>query len=263
MIEELFSVPSARTELEKLVGCIDKELNTKAEKLKAVTAQGEVEEDTAKSMATVRVGISCLNGTQVSPCFVEKLWEMYTYYSRSSARCTFVHRHHRDAFPSPKSSKQKPGDDGFYYVWQHSRLPTNYLEGPRDLLNKRMWVALPMHLLAKVEEDFLRDPFNEKLEIRYSKGGGMYVINFQTGEMYSKHEAKSYRICCTTASNVTSIECQMLTGTSYKSVTKHYQGAGVLFYAVHPKIGEPVFLLGHMTYGSRSWCDFGGLKKFR
>lgn len=249
MIEKLFSIPKAQGDLHRMMESINKELRQCA-------PNNEVESCAEMMRPVVCVGITCQEGTRVSPCYVEKLYEEYKHGSLvSDLTVTREHCH-----PIHKANEPSKDTD---FIWQLTALPINYLHGLHDLTNQRMWTSFPFHLLKAIEAEFRRDPFNNKLELSHSGSRGKYVLNFETGEVYSAHEKKTYRLRCTTSTVTSSITCNLLSGHTYKGLAKHYGAAGILFYSVQPITGEPVFLLGHMTYGCESWCDFGGLKKFR
>lgn len=253
LAEWLFTIPVIYNELQKMIKIINQEL------LKCVpdsSAESSDKDDTILR-PVVCVSVTCIDGTQVSPCYVEKLYEMYRH-NPPVKDLTVKREHTHPVFKNASLGERKE------FVWQRTTLAMKYLSSRMDnLTNHRWWTPFPMHLLSAIEEGFKRDPFNNKLEIPYSKNGGKYVLNFETGEVYSNHDQALYRIRCVISDFDDMFTCDLLTGTSYKPFSKSFDAAGMLFYSAHPVTGEPVFLLGHMTYGSLSWCDFGGLKKFR
>ena len=250
MIERLFSNPTVYAELLNMTKAIDQELH------RCDPSTQPPESDTDALRPVVCVSVSCLRGTQVSPSFVEKLYEMYS--RKPPVDDLVVKRKHTNSiFKTWWLSKDKE------YTWQRSVLATKYLHSVQELANNRLWSSFPMHLLDAIEDGFKRDPFDTNLEVVYSRHAGKYVLNFETGEMYSTHDKTAYRIRCIVSRFDDLLECSILTGTTYKPFAKKYNAAGILFYSAHPVTGEPVFLLGRMTYGCESWCDFGGIKSFR
>lgn len=248
MIEQMFSVPEIQDKLTKMVQAINQEL------LHRSASRGVAE---SSSSEKVSVLVTCLRGTCISPCYVERLYRMYRYHPPVDGLT--VKRVH----PLLKDKQQQPPGEGKEFVWQRSVLATKYLDSRHDLTRHKMWSHFPMHVVTVIEEGFRRNPFNTSLDVRYSVRGGKYVLNFETGEVYSTHEQQTYRLRCIVSRFDDLFECQHLTGSTYKPFSRKYDAAGILFYSPHPVTGEPVFLLGHMTYGSESWCDFGGLKKLR
>ena len=255
MIEKLFGVPTAQNYLATVIKSINEELEERG-RLEALATPGE--DTRSPERWTLCVGISCLKGTQTSPCFVEKLYEMYRF--RPPIENLTVKREHKNAFSFPKH--KNPSKDK-RFLWQHTMLSVKYLHGLKDLSIPKLWQPFPFHMLSVIEEHFIQNPLSQQLEIRYSQDGGTYSLNFETGEMYDSHEKKMYRFRCVAVSIDNRLSCRMLEDSTYKRAVKGYGAAGILFYAFHPITGETVFLLGHMTYSSRSWCDFGGFKSFR
>lgn len=204
----------------------------------------------------VSVGIASAK-SRISMCYVEALYEEYQF--RPPCGKISVRREHREM----EALRTKEPAKGTKFVWQHTRLPLSLMQTFPDLTMSRLWQFFPCHIYDLIEHEFRENPFNEKLELPYNKSLGNCVLNFESGEMYSINEKKVYKIRCTTSNVENFLTCRVLGDSSYRSLKKHYQGAGILFYTFHPVIQEPVFLLGHMTYSTRSWCDFGGLKNFR
>lgn len=256
MVERLFSIPKVHAELQKMMDAIDQDLHVSVPG--SGERSGDQEEDILRPVVCVLV--TCLSGTHVSPCFVERLYEQY-HRRRSSAREGLIvwREHTHPLFKAPQLAGGKE------YIWQRSVLPMRYLHD-EDLTRRRMWSPLPPHLLNIVEEGFRTNPLDTQLEVPYSSKTGAsskYVISFETGEMYSAHEKKRYRIRCAVFDVNALIGCSMLSDATYRPLGKKYNSAGVLFYSPHPETGGTVFLLGQMTYGYLSWCDFGGIKNFR
>ena len=199
---------------------------------------------------------------QASMCYVEALYEEYKLRHPPAGIGQvhlYVGRKHGDmaALWTRKPAK------GRKFVWQYTKLPMSLMQKFPDLTLPRLWSYFPHQVYDIIEQEFRKNPFNKKLELPYSKSVGQCTLDFESGEMFSTSEKKIYKVRCTTTDEENFLTCRMLGDSSYRSLGKHYQGAGILFYAFHPIIQEPVFLLGHMTYSTRCWCDFGGLKNFR
>lgn len=206
----------------------------------------------------VSVGISSATRLpQASICYVEALYEDYRF--RPPFGQISIRREHREM----ETLRTKEPTKGSKFVWQHTRLPMSLMQKFPDLTLPRLWLCFPFQIHELIEREFKKNPFSEKFELPYSKSVGKCTLNFESGEMYSTSEKKVYKVRCTLTNVEHVLACRMLGDSSYRPLAKHYQGAGILFYAFHPIIQEPVFLLGHMTYSSRCWCDFGGLKSFR
>lgn len=251
MIDKLFSVSVAEDDLQRMIKSINHELSQ-------CLPEGDPDSCDHKEMVrpVVHVGITCQNGTHASPSYVEKLYAVYKN-SPPMENLTVTRKHRHSPF--------FPGElrEGKEFFWQHTSVPVDFLGGYHGLTNRRMWSPFHIHLSGLIEAGFKSDPFNNRLELPYSPSGGKYVVDFERGEVHFTHERKTYKIRCRTADLNDMVTCNLLEDSSYRSLAKHYSSAGILFYSPHPILGEPVFLLGHMNYGSRCWCDFGGLKRFR
>lgn len=237
MIEAISSISIVQTDLKRIMDKINEEM------LKRIPS--------GTDNPVLECCITCWEGTQVSPCYVEKLYMEYSQRHGSPTVRRHLHIPLKDMMPS----------EGKLFVWEQTALPVSYMSGIKDLTIEKLWSAFPFHVSGVIEEGFGEDPFNRSLKLVI--GGSQYVFNFETGEMYCAYKNKMYRFRCTVSAIDDRISCKMLNDSLYKFAAKHYRGAGVLFYSAHPITAEPVFLLGHMTYACESWCDFGGLKSFR
>lgn len=244
MVEKICSISEVQADMKRIMDDISKELL----KHKDNVCVGEEVDRVVCS-----IGITCRDGTRVSPCYVERLYEEYLH--RAPIGELTVKREHQHISPYVSREPSK----GRLFIWQRTKIPLNVCKF-EDFTVERLWSAFPFHMTATIEESFKRDPFNRNLKLM--NGGSQCVFNFETGEMFSEHRNKMFRFRCTVSIIEARITCKLLGHASYKSVVKHYDAAGILFYSTHPVTVEPVFLLGHMTYGSESWCDFGGLKHF-
>lgn len=246
MIDTMLSVSEIQTDLKRIMDDINEELH------KHIPIDpGSVDGDMKGVCCIV---ITCRDGTRVSPCYVEKLYEEYSH--RSPISELKLERKHLHLYPN----EGKEPSNGKLFVWQRTKIPLNVCKF-EDLTIGRLWTTFPFHVTSTIEEGFRNNPLNRKFELLNSRT--QYVFNFETGEMYSGHRNKMFRFRCTVSVIDDRITCKMLGSVSYKSLAKHYSAAGILFYSAHPITAEPVFLLGHMTYACESWCDFGGIKNFR
>lgn len=244
MVKEIFSIPEIQEDLKRMMDDIDKELHTHIPAIEVPSCED----------SGVVVCITCQEGTRVSPCYVEKLYEEYSH--RAPVGGLTVKRRHLRISPYEGRQPSK----GKLFIWQRITIPLN-MRKFEDLTVEKLWSAFPFYMSSAIEEGFKEDPFNSKFQVMLN--GGRCVFNFETGEMFIAHRNKMFRFRCAVSVIGDRIPCKMLGDVSYRSSTKHYDGAGILFYSTHPVTAEPVFLLGHMTYSTECWCDFGGLKHFR
>lgn len=243
MIDTMSSNAEIQADLKKIMEDIDRELHKRIP-LDPGCEDGDI--------SVCCIGITCRDGTRVSPCYVEKLYEEY---SLRSPICELkVERKHLHLDPH----KDREPSNGKLFVWQRTKIPLNVYKF-EDLTVERLWFTFPFHTTDAIEKGFKNNPLNQKYLLL--QGGTQYIFNFETGEMYSGR--KVFKIRCAVSVIDDRITCKILGSVSYKSLIKHYDAAGILFYSAHPITAEPVFLLGHMTYACESWCDFGGLKHFR
>ena len=245
MIEWLFSHHSAKIQLISIQSQITKlvEKCTKLPHTVPTSWESELQPETHPQR--IIVGISCKNGAQLSPCFVERLYD--NLQCEPPVEGLTVRRHHWDALCGEWGKRKD-------IVWQHSRLPIKYTQEIRQAVQNRVWTNFPMHVNALIEDAFQNTPLSASVEIED------FNINFEAGTVFMKQKQQVYRIRSTVVSADALIKCYPLVNESYKAVVKRYQAAGILFYSVHPLTGEAVFLLGHITYAACAWCDFGGLR---
>ena len=253
MIDWFFTACQGTSEeLEKMISSISDLITRRIEfdsTIKRSTDQAKSKE--AEPRLCIRVGVVCHNGAHLSVCFVERLYDHFSICGGRFSRLSVV-REHWDA----TNGRWGKNED---FVWQQSIVPFKYPTSLKDLLKPSMWKSLQPGVASELEEEFRRNPLNSRnIEI------GGYIFNFHDGTMYDKRKKQSYRIRCTVLEGSSEkITCRSLNHEQYMSLAKHYRGAGILFYSVHPESGEAVFLLGHITYCYSDWCDFGGLKNAR
>ena len=254
MIEWLFSHYEAELLLKTMTTAINEAIKERSTALAATTSSSE-----ASSSSTLRVAIGCQNGAQHSVCFVEKLYELYSFESPLDLEQLVaptvdgikveVKRQHCEATEGEWLESKDA-------VWQHSQFPVTRIPHHRVLLFNRAWSNFPLESVRQIEAAFLKNPFSAGVDI------GKHIINFDRGTLFNKKSEEEFRIRSTIPSSDEKVHSSWLQHEEYSQLHKSYTSAGILFYSVHPRTGEAVFLLGHMTYGAMAWCDFGGLKKF-
>lgn len=250
MIKWLCSYHQSEIVLETIVSLINKTLKQRATDLSSSTSEGQT---SPSPSATLLVAIACQNGAQHSVCFVEKLYERYSSESplEVGGIRVEVKRKHCEATKGAWIATKDA-------AWQHSRIPSKHLPKHRDLILNRWWSNFPTNIVGQIEAAFRQDPFATNLDI------GKYVIDVESGTMFNKRSRDTFRI----RSVIPTLDGKVRSswqqdGLQDKGHKKFYCSAGILFYSIHPHTGEAVFLLGHITYSSMSWCDFGGMKNFR
>ena len=200
---------------------------------------------------TVRVVVLCSDGAQLSPCFVERLYEHFSSGAPPIVAGLRVSRYHRDALRGAWGHSKN-------LVWQVSCIPTHAKVASNfaQIFQSRMWLNFDSTASSRTEKLFRKDPFTSNVDFTDM------ILDFASGTAYRKSERKTYYIRCFDVSQV-SVDCWILTDVGYKSSTKSFRAAGVQPYSVHPVTGEAVFLLGRLTYGPFIWCDFGGFTSSR
>ena len=230
------------TESQKLFDKMVNEITTFVQKHKSF---GE-----AKSTHTVlSVGVMCSNGAQLSPCFIEQLYEHFSYDS-VLLRGLKVSRNHLDALKGVWGDSKD-------VVWQVSSFPV-YEKRKIDLEEVFMfgsWFSLNTSDISTCEKQFCKDPFTSDIPIIHMD----LVVDFESGTAYSSRRRKNYYIRCSRLPE-SKTKCWSLSDIGYKSASRSFLAAGIQPYSVHPVTGEAIFLLGKITYGTEDWCDFGGLK---
>ena len=253
MIEWLFSHYEAELLLKTMTTAINEAIKERS------TALAASSETSPSSTLSLRVAIGFQNGAQHSVCFVEKLYELYSFESPLDLEQLVaptvdgikveVKRQHCEATEGEWLESKDA-------VWQHSQFPVTRIPHHRVLLFNRAWSNFPLESVRQIEAAFLKNPFSAGVDI------GKHIINFDRGTLFNKKSEEEFRIRSTIPSSDEKVHSSWLQHEEYSQLHKSYTSAGILFYSVHPRTGEAVFLLGHMTYGAMAWCDFGGLKKF-
>ena len=200
--------------------------------------------------ATVRVVVLCSNGAQLSPCFVEKLYEHFISEPPVVPGLS-VSRRHRDALRGAWGSSR-------HSLWQVSCVPVHGKVASHftEVFQSKMWLNFDPTANTKTEAQFRKDPFTSSVDFTDM------VLDLESGTAYRKAEKKTYYIRCSDVSQPKANVWE-LSSIGYKSVARSFRAAGIQPYSVHPVTGEAVFLLGRLTYDQLVWCDFGGLKSYR
>ena len=197
--------------------------------------------------STIRIGVVCQDGVQLSPCFVERLYD-HLCSSDVVLEGLRIRRQHLDAM---KGAWRHSKD----VIWQISCIPVHVKTSFHFdcVLRGNNWTSFDAATNAMTEEHFQKNPFNTKIDF------ADMVLDFESGTAYSKQRRRKYYIRCTDT-NQSGLHCWFLTHRGYKTAIHTYKAAGIQPYSVHPATGEAVFLLGQIAYGSCDWCDFGGLR---
>lgn len=242
MIEWVLSFPESKRLFKRMVD----EINSAIMK----TSTSESKSKSKAKVDIIRVGIVCSNGTQLSPSFVEKLYEHFSSVP-TAVEGLKVSRKHWDALKREWGRCKN-------IVWQVSRMTVHHkVESHfKRVFDSRMWLNFDPTANTATEQQFQKDPFNSRIEFTDM------VLDLESGTAYSSERRKTYYIRCSIIPQ-SRANCWFLTSDGYKSARRSFQAAGIQPYSVHPVTGEAVFLLGRITYGTCDWCDFGGLKSFR
>ena len=248
MIEWLFSHYEAELLLETMTTTINKTLTERS--TSASSSSSEPGQSPPSTTLRVRVAIACQNGAQHSVCFVEKLYEQYSFENPLELGDVKIEVKRR--YCEATKGEWLDSKDA---VWQHSRFPVKSIPHHRDLVVNRAWSNFPLGSARQIEAAFIQDPLSVSLDI------GKHIINFERGILYNKESQEEFKIRSTIPSCDGKVQSSWLQDDEYRQLHKSYHSAGILFYSVHPQTGEAVFLLGHMTYSSMAWCDFGGIRK--
>ncbi len=272
MVEWLFSYSVAQQQLDAMVAKISEAIQQNLPPSKPLSTQTENEPDplvqksvqststphTSSDSLTITevhklvVSVCCPGGSHYSPCFVEKLRETYQtdkVYNKQLVITT----QHWDVLQKKKDN----------FVWYKTKIPRSYVQHVEMLTNHRLWLPVDNEMNLFLENTFQEDLYSSRTVTVPNTGE---VIDFMSGTLYDKKKRKTYYIRSTVLAILTKqslVKCRFVGDEAYKRIAKRYDAAGILFYSVHPQTGKAVFLLGHMTYGSYTWCDFGGLKSYK
>ena len=246
MIEWLFSHRAVETLLKEMTSQISKALTIKA--------TSSSNEHSALS-TTLRVAIGCQNGAHHSVCFVEKLYEQYSFENPlelADGVRVQVKKQHCEATKGEWLNSK----DAVW--WQHSQMSTKNLpahKSHKDLVLNRSWCSFPTESNSQIEAAFRQNPYATKVDV------GKHLIDFERGIVFNKRSRNEFRI----RSAIPRLEGKVRSSWVVQQdggKKQFFCGAGILFYSVHPLTGEAVFLLGHMTYSAMAWCDFGGMRDY-
>ena len=244
MIEWVFSSRDAMRKLHSIITSINNELSQKS----AMPSPDQ----TTQPKALI-VGISYNNGTCLSPCFVEKLYDHFSLYPPFDG--FRVKRTHLQA--------NQPISDINQLLWQQLPCSSKYSRCQKEfdntqqirvLITSRDWSPVPAVLNAQLEQSFSQNPLNTNAVL------GDVVVDFVSGYMYNKSTGQRSFLRCSINPSQATVIVRHLTHESYKPFWKSYVAAGILPYSIHPVSGEAIFLVGKLTYDGGTWCDFGGLR---
>ena len=202
--------------------------------------------------STLFVAVTCSTGHQLSPCFVEKLYDHFS----STVSNVSVKRHHHTISVRITHCKQNLWQYKHFKLKQREFSSVHQLTG--TICTSLRWYDFPNATNTKLETLFRENPFStscviDDLEVDFQDGTSRRITTnqFSFVRCIPRGSMKRYTVVA-----------RSINHEQYKSYVKSrtYQAAGILPYAVHPVSGEAVFLLGKITYGTMTWCDFGGLK---
>ena len=198
----------------------------------------------------IRIGVVCQNGAQLAPCFVEELFSHFSY-GPVVVKGLHVTRHHWDALRGVWVGNKD-------FLWQTSRyyVLKNRAVDLEKILESSEWVSFSAASNAETESKFADDPYCNEVKVAGT------MLDFEASLAYDRQRGRHHFLRCTHLVR-SRVNAWLVSSQGYKAVSRSYRAAGILPYSVHPVTGEAVFLLGKLTYGWRSWCDFGGLKSPR
>ena len=242
MIQWLFSFSKPKRLLEKMTS----EITAILKKNYKTTREGEHE----LRSVVIRIGVVCQTGAQLAPCFVEELFSHFSY-GPVVVEGLCVTRHHWDALRGVwGQAKDLLWQTSRYYVLKHRAVDLE------KVLESSEWGSFSATSNAETESKFASDPYCNEVKV------GDMLLDFEAGLTYDRQRGRQHYLRCTHLTR-SRVNAWLVSSQGYKAVSRSFRAAGILPYSVHPMTGEAVFLLGKLTYGWRSWCDFGGLKSFR
>lgn len=256
MIEWLFAQREALKELSVIVKSLDQELDKLSLSLRdhAHNKDHTLHSKVTGILKKVIIGISCDDEYELSPCFVEKLYDHYKS-TPPIDNLLFVKRQHTrpesiliqkerlkwQQFPGSSSSlKRKTESDRVKQI--------------KHVTTSKEWLDIPQELSASIENAFDKDPLQCNVKIEN------IVVDFESGILTSILTKQVTLLRCTLTPRDYTINVRAINHRIYKGFVRSYEAAGILPYSVHPVTGEAVFLLGRLTYDRSTWCDFGGMK---
>ena len=271
MIEWLFSYSVAQQQLDAMVAKISEAIQQQLPPSKPLSTENEPDplaQESVQSTSTstshtssdsltitevpkLVVSVSCPSGNHYSPCFVEKLRETYQS-DKTYNKQLVITTQHWDVLQRKKEN----------FIWYKTKIHSSYVQHVEMLTNHRLWLPFDDRMNWFLEHTFQEDPYGSTVMVPNTTE----VIDFVSGTLYDKQKRKTYYIRSTVPAIKTKqslVKCRFIGDEAYKRIVRRYDAAGILFYSVHPQTGKAVFLLGHMTYGSYTWCDFGGLKSYK
>lgn len=255
MIEWIFAQRETLKELSVIVKSLDQELD----KLSPAKDHAPNKDHILYSKITgvlrkVIVGISCDDGYELSPCFVEKLYDHYKsappidnllivkrQHTMPESRLLQKERLKWQQYPGNSSSLRRKSE-------------SEHVKQIKHVTNSKEWVDMPQELSTSIEHAFERDPLQCSVKIEN------IVVDFESGMITSILTKQVTLLRCTLTPRDYTVNVRAINHQIYKGFVRSYEAAGILPYSVHPVTGEAVFLLGRLTYDRSTWCDFGGMK---
>ena len=255
MIEWLFSLSESQAELRTMATSVQAAVKSKVSRggRKSLGERGK-EPSLTTSGVVVLVGVACSTGAQLSVCVVERLYDHFRW--ESPLEGVAVERSHWDVFQSPWGTR---GD----FVWQYYPLTRaarkrTTIDLERMCRNDRfLWVNFSPQVGRTIETAFRENPLASSVEIPDG------VVNFESSFFLDRDSNTKFPLRCSVPSEARQVRSWLLGHRAYLTTVSSFCGAGIFPYSVHPATGEPVCLLGRITYGYQAWCDFGGLKGSR
>ena len=239
MIDWLFSHREALKELYNIVTFINKTIEKSSSKV---------------SLNMMEIAISCEDGFELSPCYVEKLYDHYKT-NPPIDNLLLVKREHvmpdNKQIPTRRLKWQQYSGSTLLY---RRRTENDSIQQIKSVTTSREWFDMPQELSANIEEAYNKDPLSNNARLNSA------VVDFESGHMTLLLTKQTALIRCSVTPKDYKVKVRAINHQVYKMFIHSFDAAGILPYSVHPVTGEAVFLVGRLTYGGGTWCDFGGLK---
>ena len=201
MIAWLFTHSIARGHLSSMITDIDAAIKKRAitrqhkHRVKSKTrGQHDKEEEKGDDIHVwrVQVGVTCSHGTQLSPCFVEKLFEHYdtcTRWDNLVVKC-----YHWDALRGVWGQNKN-------FVWQQKTMPVRLKEDPQEVAFDDMWTAFPRSINSALESAFMQNPYCHQFQYKD------YSFNFEAGTVFNQTRKNLYPFRCNEAVSDSQVVC--------------------------------------------------------
>ncbi len=240
MIDWLFSHRECSKELYTLVQSINQKIESRSSK-----------KDT---LMMITISISCQDGFELSPCYVEKLYDHYKT-NPPIDNLLLVKRVHmmpeNTRIPITRLKwQQYSGSTSLY----RRRTEDDSIKQIKSVTTSKEWCDIPQELSTSIEEAYNKNPLSNNVKVNSA------VIDFESGQMTLLLTKQTILIRCSITPKDYTVKVRAINHQVYKLFIRSFEAAGILPYSVHPVTGEAIFLVGRLTYGGGTWCDFGGLK---